>query len=83
MCMHLKPILNYLESEHNLKVIKYVNGKGMGVGNLVDGQIPFDEIINKKLLSSGVTVSKEHGLITCRECWENIAEHNRYNNNWG
>jgi hypothetical protein len=83
MCIHLQPILEYMKSEHGIRINKTVNGKGWGVGYLVGGEIPYDEIIKKKMLSGGVTASKEHGLISCKECWENIAEYERYQNNWG
>ena len=83
MCIHLKPILDYLSNEHDIKVVKTTNGKGWGVGYLVNGEIPYDEIIKNKILCCGVTASQEHGLISCKECWENIAEYNRYHNHWG
>ncbi|WP_406828496.1 hypothetical protein [Microbulbifer sp. ARAS458-1] len=80
--MHLKKTLDYLENAHGLKVARTVNGKGWGVGYLMNGEIPFQEIIREKQLEGGVTVSTEHGLISCAACWENIAEYARYNGNW-
>ncbi len=82
MCDHLEPIIEFLEKEHNLKVVEVATGKGWGGGNLVNGEIPFDDVIKKMKLPRAVTVSKEHGLITCGMCWDNIAEYNRYHKKW-
>ncbi len=82
MCTHLKKTLDYLFAEHGIKVVSKVNGKSWGVGYLVDGKIPFEQIVKDKKLDGGVGFSEKEGLISCRACWENIAEHDRYRNNW-
>lgn len=83
MCIHLQKTLNYLSENHGLKVVATVNGKGWGVGYLVSGEIPFQQVLKEKQLDGGVELSQEYGLISCRACWENIAEHSRYNGKWG
>lgn len=83
MCMHLQRTLDYLSDVHGLKVVSTVNGKGWGVGHLVNGEIPFQQVLEEKQLDDGVTQSPQHELISCGACWENIAEYSRYNGNWG
>jgi hypothetical protein len=83
MCVHLQTTLDYLSKEHDINVITKVNGKGWGVGYLVGGDIPFDQILKGKKLDGAVSLSKEEGLISCRACWENIAEYSRYKGKWG
>ena len=82
MCIHLKKTLDYLLKEHGIEVVSKVNGKSWGVGYLVGGKIPFEQILRERKLDEAVGFSKEEELISCRACWENIAEHDRYKNNW-
>lgn len=83
MCVHLQKTLNYLSENHGLKVVSTVNGKGWAVGYLVNGEIPFQQVLKERQLDAGVELSQEHGLISCRACWENIAEYSRYKGKWG
>jgi hypothetical protein len=83
MCMHLQKTLDYLSAFHGLKVVSKVNGKGWGVGYLIGGDIPFKQVIKDRQVDSGVGVFEEEGIISCRVCWENIAEYSRYEGKWG
>lgn len=82
MCRHLQRTIDYLFDFHDLKIIETVRGKSWGVCYLIDGNIPFGEIIHEVQVDNNVTISKENGLICCKMCWENIAEYSRYYNKW-
>ena len=82
MCEHFREILNFLSQEHGIEVVSKVNGKSWGVGYLVNGKIPFNEVIASKKFGNTVKVSRDHEIIACSACWENIAEFSRYNGKW-
>ena len=83
ICDHLRPILHFIETNHGLTVAQRVNGRGWGLGILVTGKLPFAQIQRSIDIPVCVTLSADNQMISCSECWTNIAEHSVYKNNWG
>ena len=82
LCKHLSPVLEHLKSQHNAVEIATRNGKGWGYVSLVNN-LPRRLDWDADSLPDCVTISKERQIISCCECWSNIADHDRYRNNWG
>ena len=82
LCQHLAPIFQQLKSEYDIVEIATRNGKGWGFVSLIN-ELPKSFPQNFGLLPDCVTISREHGMVSCSECWSNIAEHDRYATNWG
>ena len=82
VCEHLAPILQQLESEYGVVTNSTRNGKGWGFVALIN-ELPKSFAANSGTLPDCVTISNEHGMISCSECWSNIADHDRYASKWG
>jgi hypothetical protein len=82
LCEHLQPILEFLESSHGLRVKDRVSGRSWGLAALMSGSLPYDDIRNRVPIPDCVAVSPEHHMISCGQCWTNIAEYSVYAGNW-
>jgi hypothetical protein len=83
VCVHLQPILKFISAEYGMTVVERVNGKGWGLGVLVSSQLPFDQILDSLDIPDCVTLSVDKHVISCSNCWTNIAEHSAYKESWG
>ena len=82
ICEHLAPVLQQLESEYGVIQTSIRNGKGWGFVALIN-ELPKSFVANSGIFPDCVTILHEHGMISCSECWSNIADYDRYANNWG
>ncbi len=81
LCQHLAPIFQQLKSEYDIVEIARRNGSGWGFVSFIN-ELPKSFPQNFGLLPDCVTISLEQGMVSCSECWSNIAEHDRYATNW-
>ena len=82
LCEHLSPVLKQLKSEYDVIEIANRNGKGWGYVSLVSN-FPHDLRWGSGDLPDCVKISIEHHMISCCECWSNIADHDQYVSSWG
>jgi len=83
LCDHLKPILSYLQLKLGAKVVEKKNGKGWGFGVLINKEFSVAAIENHFDLPDFIKGNQDAQMISCSQCWKNIASYKKYKNNWG
>ena len=80
-CAHLRPYLELL-AKHGIDVVHKVHGRSWGDAFLVSGTIPFGALEAERPPEEPIRMAPDDRFFGCSECWQSVAELERYATGW-